>query len=250
MAPTAEAFLDAGQRRGDTGDVWTPLGEGKAGVSALTVGGSGFSYRRLTSVLFSGKFRPGPALETRFDDGPEPVILAQVLVRGQNKTYGFHQRLLRVPERIKKTFMTPASRDALGKLAEHRVKRAATAERKVLHPALCVLLQGDPDNLNFRDDRTRRWIDRLDKNVDGLFFDDLWADFDRYLVDSDEANRRWDRRLYELARRELDDAIASAPVPLAVQDRAIARAGFIFHALVRKELPGALEDKPQEEETS
>ncbi|MCP4656655.1 MAG: type I-E CRISPR-associated protein Cse1/CasA, partial [bacterium] len=201
----------------------------------------------LTSVLFSGDYKPGPALKTRFDDGPEPVILAQVLVRGQGKTDGFHQCLLRVPERIKKTFMTPVSRDALGKLAEHRVKRAAEAEREVLHPALCVLLQGDPDKLNLRDDRTRRWIDRLDKNVDGLFFDDLWADAGR---DSDEANHRWDRRLFELARRELDDAIESASVPLAVQDRAVARAGFMFHALVCKKLPGALEEKPQEEETS
>lgn len=234
-APTDKAFLDASQNRGDTGDVWTPVGQDKAGTRALTVSGSGFSYNLISDLLFRGDHRL--ALATREDDGPEPIVVAQVLVRGQGKTEGYHERVLRIPEKVKRTLLNPVSRDALGELAKQRIERASDARRKVLRPALCALLQGGAKKLDFRDNRTRPWVDRLDKDVDAVFFEDLWADVDS---DSDEANRNWDLRLKELAERQLDDAVESAPVPLAVQPRAVARATLMFSGLVRKHLPLAL----------
>lgn len=240
MAPTDKAFLDTGERRGDTGDVWTPVSDDKKGPTALTVSGSGFSYQQMTRILFEGDYVRKPALELRDEDGDEPIVVAQVLVRGQGKTDGFHQRFIQVPGDVPLL----AKQAELAELAKARVERAADARRKVLHPALCVLLQGAPDNLNLRDDKSRPWLDRLDKNIDTIFFERLWRDAN---LDREEADKRWDVELKKLAVAQLEDALTSAPLGSATRDRAIARAEITFRGLVRKHLSNAI-DIPIKEE--
>lgn len=235
-------FLDAKRRLGDTGDVWTPVSaEGKA----LTVGADGFSYRRMSDLLFTGKYPRRPALELRSGDPAEGVVVAQVLARGQGKTDGYHQRLVPVPGKIRRRLGFEEERGALAVLAELRIRRSEAVQRRVLRPALCALLQGGPDALDLTDRRADRWIDRLDSAIDAVFFDDLWSAAD---LTGDEANRLWDVRLVELARRELEDAVESAPVPLATLPRAVARAGLLFEGAARKHLGGAFAAPPGSEE--
>ena len=242
LSSSEAQFLDAKQRQGDTGDAWTPVNaEGKA----LTVGADGFSYRRMTDLLFTGEYPRRPALELRPGDPADGVVIAQVLARGQGKTDGYHERLIPVPGKVRRRLGSVEERNTLAALARARVERSAAAQRKVLRPALCALLQGGPEALDFTDRRVDRWVERLDSAIDAVFFDDLWPDAD---LTPDEANRRWDVRLVGLARRELDDAIDSAPVPLATAARAIARAGLLFEGAARKHLGGAFAAPPSTEE--
>jgi CRISPR system Cascade subunit CasA len=242
-ANTKAPFLNAKHANGDTGDIWTPVdGSGKA----LTVSASGFDYQRLTRVLFSGDYPRKPAFEVREEDGPAPVLLAEVLVRGQGQTEGYHRRTVRLPPTVRSRLMSAEERDQIGELARLRVEQAGVARRSVLHRALCSLLQGGKDRLDFRDRRTTPWTDRFDREVDAVFFEDLWEALN---LSAEDADRRWDRRLFELARGQLEHAARAAPRTEATALRAEARSWLFFHALARKNLPSAFEDRDQEEPT-
>jgi len=234
-ANTQGPRVDAKHLTGNTGDLWTPV---KQDGKALTVGSRGFDYRLVTALLLSSDYpeRGKPALRPRDDDGDSPALVAEVLTRGQGTTDGYHQRLVPVPPAIKRRLTRPAERASLAELAKERVERVAVAQRKVLHPTLCKLLQGGSEKLDFRDQRTDRWLSRLDDAVDGIFFDALWEDA-ADAVPTDEARRRWDRRLVDLAERQLRDAVDAAPVPLATKRRAEARAELMFYGLARNHLP-------------
>jgi CRISPR system Cascade subunit CasA len=241
---TRTALLDGKQAHGNTGDIWTPVSvDGKA----LAVGGSGLSYRLMTEVLFRGDYRQRPALQVRQQDGEQPVVVAQVLVRGQGKTDHYRERVLPVPPVARSKLLREEGIDELRELARRRIERTNVATRKVLRPALCTLLQGGKDELDLRDTRADRWARRFDEAVDGVFFNDLWAAID---LGESEANERWDRRLVELAGEQLDDAIAVAPFSDARRPRAIARAKLIFNGASRNHLPSAyLEANEAKEET-
>jgi CRISPR system Cascade subunit CasA len=233
-APSDKAFLDAKDRAGDTGDVWTPVHKADDGpATALTVSPSGLSYRKLQEVLFSGEWKHHPALDVRLDDGPRPLVVAQVMVRGQGKTEGYHERRIPVPEKGVGWLRKRETRDLLGNFAKARVERVGDVQRGILKPALCALLQGAPEDLDLRDDRPQRWLDRLDDAVDDVFFDDLWRDFDR---EAGVADANWEGRLYDLARAQLDDAKRSAPVPVARDYRAAATAEIVFEGAARNRL--------------
>jgi len=234
-ANTQGPRVDAKHLTGNTGDLWTPV---KQDGKALTVGRRGFDYRLVTALLLSGDYpeRGKPALRPRDDDGDAPALVAEVLTRGQGTTDGYHQRLVPVPPAIKRRLARPAERASLAELAKERVERVAVAQRKVLHPALCALLQGGPQKLDFQDQRTGRWLSRLDDAVDGIFFDALWEDA-ADAVPTEEARGRWDRRLVDLAEGQLRDAVDAAPVPQATRRRGEARADLMFYGLARNHLP-------------
>jgi len=232
--PTEAAFLEAKTLRGNTGDVWTPVQADPQGLKALTVGQGGFSYELMAKLLFGQDFPSRPALLVREDDGKEPVVVAQVLVRGQGKTDGYHQRLIPIPAKARRRLLSPADIDELGAIARTRVAQARTAQTFVLKPALCALLQGGPETLDFRDPGARPWLDRFDTEVDRVFFPDLWEAID---APRERHESEWNWRLRGLAREQLEQAMATAPVPLVRRPRAVAKAELIFRATARKHLP-------------
>lgn len=242
-ANTAGPFLEAKQANGDTGDIWMPVAsDGKA----LTVSASGFDYQRLTRILFSGDFPRKPALAIRQEDGSEPVLLAEVLVRGQGQTEGYHRRVILLPPTVRSKMTSEGERDLLALRAEDRVRQAGVARRDVLHRALCSLLQGGKDRLDFRDRRTSPWTERFDREVDAVFFEDLWEAAD---LSEEESNQQWDKRLLDLARAQLSHAAESAATTEATGLRAEARSWLFFHALARKHLSAAFPDKTEEKVT-
>ncbi|HSR53603.1 MAG TPA: type I-E CRISPR-associated protein Cse1/CasA, partial [Acidobacteriota bacterium] len=227
--------------KGDTGDIWSPV----QGISraVLSVGRSGFSYRLLNRVLFGGDFENNPALEIRDLESDEPLLIAQVLARGQGVTEGYHERVIPLTLRAKRFLALAEEREKLAERAQDWVNRAQTAERRVLHPAICSLLQGGADDLDLRDQRTRPWLDRLDRAIDQVFFQDLW----KSLESQEDPVRDWEKRLVGLARRELEDAVQACPTPLARSPRARARAELRFRGAARKHLAQAF-DQTQEKE--
>ena len=232
--PTETAWLDAKERRGDTGDVWTPVKSDTQGTVALTVGPGGFSYHLMTKLLLLGEYPRRPALLLREGDGKEPVVVAQVLVRGQGKTEGYHQRLIPIPAKARRRLLAAGGDDELRGIARERIQQAGKAASSVLRPALCALLQGGKDKLDFSDPRPRTWLDRFDAAVDHHFFPDLWDAVD---VPREEHESAWNQRLWRLAEEQLEDAIASAPVPLAQRPRAVAKAELLFRGTARNHLP-------------
>ncbi len=239
--PTEAAFLDAKTLRGDTGDIWTPVQTEAQGLKALTVGPGGLSYELMAKLLFGEEFPSRPALVVREEDGKEPVVVAQVLVRGQGKTEGYHQRVIPIPAKARRRLLEKGGREDLGEVARGRIAQARTAQRQVLKPALCSLLQGGPDALDFQKPGARPWLDRFDAAVDRVFFPDLWEAID---MPREAHEGAWNRRLRELAREQLEQAETGAPVPLARRPRALAKAELIFRGTARRYLPTT--DSPKE----
>jgi CRISPR system Cascade subunit CasA len=231
-SPTKTRRLQAEDRKGDTGDPWTPVQRAKG--TALTVSGSGFTYRLSQELIFGGDFEPGGTQVLQSGDGEGSTFYAWALVRGQGKTEGLHERRLPLPGKVRVRLGSPAGRETLGALSKRRVEIAASVQKQVLRPALCALLQAGASRLDFTDDRPHRWLDAFDQSVDRVFFDALWPDLD---VSEAEASRNWERLLLGLARAQLESAIAAAPIPAISRFRAVAAAERMFDGLKRKHFP-------------
>lgn len=240
-APSKARRLTSPSESGDTGDIWTPIL--RSNGTALTVGDAGFPYRRVQSLLFEGEYRAGPAAAIRADDPATVYFTATAMARGQGKTAGLHQRLVPLPARVRWILGQAADRDRLAARARERVEQAALVDRQVLHPALCALLQGGPDTLDLRDNRTRRWRGAFDAEIDQRFFNDLWTDLE---LDDEAATKRWTDVLRRAADEQLQTAIGSAPIPIARRYRAIAVAERIFNGAWKKHFGFTNHDSDQE----
>lgn len=240
--PSRQPRIDAGESKGHTGDPWTPIRT--ADAAALTVSASGFSYRLVTRLLLTGDFQPGRALVLRVEDGESPLFLASVLVRGQGKTEGYHTRVIPVPKLTRGFLMSSDGRTRLRKVAEARIDTVDTVQRRVFKPALCALLQADPEQLKLDDPRTEPYLDALDDAVDRVFFDHLWNSLGQ---DSEKTETAWKTFVLDLAEQELERAIKISPLPAARRYRVISAAERWFHGLVRKHFSEIFE---LEEETA
>lgn len=231
--------LDAKEWKGDTGDLWTPVDTERG--AALTLPGAGFSYARLSQLLFDDEWRPAPALAVRADDGERPVVLARALVRGQGKTEGLHERHILVPPRARGLFSSRDGRARLGSLAKERIETVRTMRLKVLKPALCAYVQGGLDDLKFDDDRPNEFLDRLEHEVDAEFFPRLFADIES---DVEARARSFETWLVALGRSVLERAMAGLPTATARRERAVAAAEARFFGGIRKHLPRVAPSRP------
>ncbi len=232
-APSKVPRIAAKELKGDTGDPWTPISKDKG--AALTVSGTGFSYKLTHQLIVGSDYRMGPTADLRPEDGNAPIFLACTLVRGRGETDGWHERIIPIPPKVRPLLGVGSEpRNRLADLARWRVEQTAAAERYVLKPALCVLLQGGPDSIDFRDERPRAWLDGFDRAVDERFFDCLWEDAD---LDTQEAHRRWERVILDLAERQLKGAMQSVPLPSVRRYRALSAAERMFRGARSKRFP-------------
>lgn len=238
--------VEAKDTLGDVGDPWTPVHT--ATKKSLTVAARGFHYQLTQALLFGADYLPPPAQQLAKGDPENLVFHASVLARGMGTTDGLHERYLPIPPKIRLRLAIAAERNRLATMAKERVDAVARASRKVLRPALLVLLQSAPEKLNNDDDRTARWLARLDEEVDSAFFEHLWEDAD---LAAEEARRRWERTVLELAKAVLEEAIREAPVAAVRRYRAEAAAERVFDGCARKHLPDAFsESEPDDQEAT
>jgi len=221
------ARIDAKESSGNTGDAWTPVArkDGKA----LTMPEAGFSYDRVQDLFF-GDWELGAAAKAD-PKGGDRLWLGQVLVRGQGKTGGYHERWVPVPSKVRLSFKRQGAHERLGQRARAWVQLAADARLKVLKPALLTLLQGAPEKLKFDDDRANAYLRRLDGAIDDEFFSLLFEHADDAPEDADAA---FQKKLVVLAEAELQRATESLPVPSARRWRAEAKANRVFHGAARR----------------
>lgn len=236
------ARVDGSAAAGNTGDAWTPVATGDG--RALTMPEAGFTYDRVRSLLFDEDWAHGAA-GRRADDNSDAYWLGQVLVRGQGKTGGYHERWLPIPRRVRSLLARPDDRARLAKRAEQWVALAGDVRLKVLKPAVLALLQGGPDKLKFDDDRAAPSLDRFGRAVDGIFFSRLFALAEAEEETSDQA---FQKELFELARGEFEKAVEAAPLPAARRYRAIALGERALFGAGRRLLPSAFTREPSAKE--
>jgi len=230
--------IDAKDTKGDIGDPWTPID--RAEKKAITVQKTGFTYKLTQELLLGGKYEPSASQRVQSEDAGDMLFLASALVRGQGKTEGLHQRALPIPARVRMSLLKAETRDRVSAMAQRRVEIVDTVRQKVLHPALCSLLQGAPNRLDLRDERTRPWKSALDTAVDSLFFEHLWRD-----MDGGDAERHWQQTVIDLARAQLELALDSVPIPSIRIYRARAAATRVFEGSARKQFPDIFEHDKQ-----
>ncbi len=246
FSPSETTRVEAKDTQGNVGDPWTPVNTvtGKS----LTIGARGFHYQLTQALLFGADYSPPPAQRLIKGDPENLLLHASALARGQGTTDGLHERFVPIPPKIRPRLALAAERDKLATMAKERVDAVARASRKVLRPALLVLLQSGPESLNNDDDRAARWLMRLDEDVDRAFFEQLWEDAD---LPAEEARRRWERTVLDLARAVLEEAIREAPVAAVRRYRAEATAERVFFGCARKHLPDAFsESEPDAQEAT
>lgn len=230
---------------GNLADPWTPV-ERSDEAKAFSVTREGFSYWRMSELLFGSSSRSWrlPVLARPQGQGDMQLVAAGI-ARGQGKTSGIHQRAVDMPAHVISLLETDA--DAISARAHERIQTTATVQRKCLRPALVVLVQkgtsepswDKPSNQSL----TRPWLDRFEKDVDDIFFAELWDSLGR---EGDEAAGAWERTLAGVARRTLEAACEAAP---RTDDRRImarARAGNLLENALRKHLT-SLTPTPEEQ---
>lgn len=221
------ARIDAKDANGNTGDPWNLVSrkDGKA----LTMPEAGFTYDRVQDFFF-GDWQPGVAGEMQAK--ADSIWLGQVLVRGQGKTGGYHERLVPVPRKVRGRFANPIERAKLGERSKQWIGFASTARLRILKPALLTLLQGAPEQLKFDDNRVDYHLQRLDQAIDDEFFQLLFEHADK---EAEEADIVFQKRLVDLARAQLEEASQSLPVPNARRWRARAHAQRVFDGARRNQ---------------
>ncbi len=225
--PTKAARVDDGGSNGDVGDPWTPIDTKLE--KALTLGGDGFSYSKTVQLMTFSDYRPGISGRPRPND---TLFLGRALIRGQGKTEGYHERVIRIPKKPRSFLFSKEGRDRLASMGKTRIEDTKNARLKVLKPALCSLFQGAPEKINYRDDDPDPWLRALEKDVDAVFFENLFEDIDK---DEKAARLSWQNTLLELAKAQLEDAIESSPDSGARHYRAISSAESYFYGCAKKQ---------------
>lgn len=236
--PTAAPRIAQQNRRGDTGDPWTPVERGDE-PKALNLTSSGWSYGLVQRLMLSNDFRSG--ITQRFHSGDPRTMFftASALARKQGGTEGLHERVIRIPGEVRGLLATRGGRERMEEVAKQRVDDAAKWSREVLRWALCALAQGKPKDIDFSDQRVRPALRDFDTRIDRVFFAELWADAALSKV---EASMQWNRKLMGLARAQLEHASHSMGISSESTYRNRAYASMVFGHRARKTFPDLFPD--------
>ena len=239
IRPANTPRVNAQALKGNLGDPWVPINLGKGNSSSLTVSSNGFDYRLAQRILFDAELKKPLALknlrgENRHDDSE---IHMAVLVRGQGKTEGLHERVVPLPGSVSASLSFDADddqRSTLADLANEMVKLAGEA-RKVLRQSVLVYLQG-PDHPNFKKPDATPVVARYDRLIDEQFFNRL---FTAPASDSEKAIQDWQRFLREEAVKLAHAVWDKMSPPSARREKARAASEAVLFGGLRKQLPHA-----------
>lgn len=200
----------AKDRNGITGDPWTPVdvAEGKA----LTVSGTGFEYKLMSELLTGGRFTHGAAW--RLDGWPQDAnlqLIAQVVVRGQGKTEGYHERRVPISPKLRSLLAGP-QRVAVATMAKQRID-AIAALRKLLWSALVVLFSNGKrgDSNDSISHKAGHFARPFEQGEDARFFDDLALEAEAGDSDRPALRLQWLLGLVDRSEQVLTDAFDAGP---------------------------------------
>ena len=223
--------------KGNLGDPWTPVNLSKSAPSSLTVGGNGFNYRLAQLILFERKLKKPLSLKTLPGENRlDSEVHMGVLVRGQGKTEGLHERIIPLPESVAPylQFDEDEQGSPLAALSQDMVALAGEA-RKVLWQTVQIYLQG-PEHPKFRKPDAAPTIASYDQKIDEEFFNCL---FEAPKIGSDEVILRWQLLLRDEAFRLARDVWHKRTPPNIRREKARAASEAVLFAGLRKRLPEA-----------
>ena len=242
--------------KGRTGDPWVPVNTKRDGLP-LTLAAGGFTYKRVTDYLTSEDWqwpyllRPLP--EERHSAEPM-YLVARGMVRGQGKTEGYHERIIRLrPKTVGSAMMRQTAVDELGTIARERIEQVGTIQRILSHAIQVFAARGDNDKVS-PEHRTlaRPWLNKLDEIVDANFFEDLQNEFEASSAERQTARNTWlinsTNGVIDHARRVLHTAEDSLPCPAIHRYRARVNAEGLFEGRIRgaKGLPFLFDEGQKE----
>lgn len=232
--PAVSPRVNAKSLKGRLGDPWVPIkSDGEGAGEARTVSAGGFDYRLAQRLLL--RERPLALRPLEDERGADSEIHMAVLVRGQGKTEGLHERLIPLPGTIDLDGDLDDDEDStLADLAQEMVEVAA-AVRKVLRQAVIVYLQG-PDKPDFRRKDATPIVTAYDRRVDEEFFDHLFESPNSGL---EGARRRWQGFLRKAAEDLMRRAWGRSSPPAARREKARASSSFALYNGLRRSLPEA-----------
>ena len=239
VRPASAARINAKSFSGNLGDPWVPIK--LRDQTALTVSGTGFDYRLAQRILFGSEvLKPPLALSPlSWERNQACEIHMAVLVRGQGKTEGLHERIIPLPRSSVPAFDIVAENDdgspTLAQLSDEMVRSAGNV-RKVLRQAVLVYLQG-PENPNFKKPEATSVLTKFDRRIDERFFSHL---FGAPRTGTDKALQEWQKLLKEEALRlAYDDVWARMTPPSSRREKARASSEMVLYGGLRKRLPYA-----------
>lgn len=225
------------QSKGVLGDPFTPVSREGA---ALTVSDKGFNYRLVADLLTDEKFRLPASLARRDDDPAGDMLLhLAVLVRGQGKTEGLHDRVLPVSPRIRAMLRREDGRRELNTWAREMIETIKNGPKRALQAGVLALLQAPAigEKIDFRTHDADAWLDQLDRLIDAFFFTWLSRIAAANEAGRDVVKRDWQSKLEHSATQLFDEAQKLVPSPSARREQAHAIAEIAFRGILRKNLP-------------
>ena len=240
------ARIEAKSLNGLTGDPWALVDRrDKKGDKALTLPGSGFTYKRVAEYLTSADYG-GPVLlsptreETHSQETME--LVARAMVRGQGKTEGYHERRIPVRHRLRSAMLRRNATDLsdAATISQERIEDVSKIQRILSHAIQTFENRGDSTNTKpEQTERARTWMDRLDEIVDATFFDDLQEELEADVADRTATRARWllnesdPKGVIDHARGLLYDAEDSLPCPAIHYYKARTAAEGLFEGRIR-----------------
>jgi CRISPR system Cascade subunit CasA len=213
------------ETKGKLGDAWTPVSLKDS--AALTVGAGGFDYRLVNRLIATQEFKRPAAMVPHPADHGALWLHAAVLVRGQGKTEGFHERWLLIPAKAAPLLAT----ETIDHLSKSMINDADSA-KKALRFGLQSFLQGGPEKIDFKDSRPQPWSETLDQEIDRIFFGHL---FTRAEDPEDSARTdAWRHGLCTVTRNLFNQATDRLDPPQSRRERARAVASRIFNGMLSR----------------
>ncbi|WP_446831619.1 type I-E CRISPR-associated protein Cse1/CasA [Candidatus Foliamicus sp.] len=244
-ATSRKPRIEAKAAKGDLGDFWTPVSAKES--KALSLPASGFTYKRLSELLFDkGAFDPPAAMRTSQSRHGAWRVVARAIAGGQGKTDGYHERTdIRFSPEVAGLLSGSAKRDELAKLSRRQIEEI-DAVSGALRFAIATAASGgkSPTELT-KSDRSRAipFIRRLELEADKQFFKFLEK---RYLAvddkDQQDLRSRYVNSLIGVARDLLKQSIQAIPFPAIRRHRARARAFAALDGALWRAKSGPLAD--------
>ncbi|VXC89441.1 CRISPR-associated protein Cse1 [Burkholderia sp. 8Y] len=202
--------IAATDRKGATGDAWTPVAV--VGGKALSITATGFDYKLMSKLAFEGDYKETITRNITREDGEKGIVLlAQAVARGQGKTEGYHERRIPISRNMRLAFLN-GNIDELAYAAERRIS-VIGGMRTVLWGALCALFANGEDTASDDEkDKASRFAKSFEQAEDCRFFDDLIVEVDGNTSEERElAHEQWLGELADRAQQVLIRAFVAGP---------------------------------------
>ncbi len=244
IIPSKSNRIDAKAQKGVVGDPWLPVDQGedssKSDFKALTVSPLGLTPELLRRLVFQREVAMSVLQQPGRDWRGDSWLKVSVLVRGQGRTDGFHERSIPIPKRVLPNLFHPSQERPrpLELMSKAAIDSAGVMQGSVLRPALLVFLEGGPETLKARD-ASQSWWSRVARQFEGLWS----ADYFRWLwdlpdgFDEDEVILEWQGRLRDWARCTLVEARDAMPCRAGRRFRAYSQSDRMFWGALYRQFP-------------